>query len=419
MAELSEIERIVGEAERATTAGDHAAAERALRRVLRLQEAGLGLSHPDVAHTLNDLGVVCGCLGRPAEAEFLYRRALGIARRTLEPDHPYIVTSLENLSNLYRAQGKPEKLEKIREGRSPGSGIPELDVADEAGDGAVAPEEMARPETSATPVPVPAVPSDRVQRPQENRPHPMVAATPRPAVLMVGAAVALISVLWLLFGATADPDVPGRDGAGTRLEASGGELGTGVVDPAGEPVSSGAETVAAPAPAVTASESGSVLSAPAPGDGVASTSLPSSDRLTTAVSETAPEPPDGRPEPPPSAIATSSVVAAAEICSQLDTRAADGTPLAEWQCQPVVDRATPGRFFFYTRIRSRTSATVEHLWLRDGVIEQQVALDIGANDGLGYRTYSRQTVSPAGRGTWRVEFRLGEQELHVQEFVVP
>lgn len=56
MAELSEIERIVGEAEQATSAGDHAAAERALRRVLRLQEAGLGLSHPDVANTLNDLG---------------------------------------------------------------------------------------------------------------------------------------------------------------------------------------------------------------------------------------------------------------------------------------------------------------------------------------------------------------------------
>ena len=183
MAELSEIERIVGEAERATSAGDHAAAERALRRVLRLQEAGLGLSYPDVANTLNELAVVCDRLGRPDEAEFLYRRALGIARRTLEPDHPYIVTSLELLSNLYRAQGKPEKLEKIREGRSPGSGLPELDVVDEAGDGAVAPEEMARPETSATPAPVP---SDRAQRPQGNEPHPMFVATSHPAVLYGG-----------------------------------------------------------------------------------------------------------------------------------------------------------------------------------------------------------------------------------------
>ena len=171
MADLREIERLIGEAERATAAGDQIAAERALRRVLRLQEAGLGLSHPDVAHTLNDLAVVCDHLGRPDEAEFLYRRALGIARRTLEPDHPYIATSLENLSNLYRTQGKPEKLDKIREGRSPGSGLPELDVADEAGDGAVGPEELARPETPATPMSVPAV-------------HPMYAAASHPGLLM-------------------------------------------------------------------------------------------------------------------------------------------------------------------------------------------------------------------------------------------
>ena len=154
---------------------------------------------------------------------------------------------------------------------------------------------------------------------------------------------------------------------------------------------------------------------------MASTSVPSSDRLPTAISDASPEPPAGRPDSPqPSALATSSVVAAAEVCSQLDTRAADGAPLAEWQCRPVVDRATPGRLFFYTRIRSRTSATVEHRWLWDGVLEQQVALDIAANDGPGYRTYSSHTVSPEKRGTWRVEVRLDDQKLlHAQEFVVP
>ena len=114
MPELSEIERSIAEAERATVARDHVAAERALRLVLKLQEADLGLAHPDVANTLNGLAVVCDNLGRPDEAEFLYRRALGIARRTLEPGHPYIVTSLENLSSLYRVQGKPEKIKKSR-----------------------------------------------------------------------------------------------------------------------------------------------------------------------------------------------------------------------------------------------------------------------------------------------------------------
>ena len=105
MAELENVARIIGEAEQAASLGDHAAAERALRRARRLQEAHLGLVHPDVANTLNNLGVVCDILGRPDEAEFLYRRALGIARKTLADDHPYIATSLQNLSNLYRAQG--------------------------------------------------------------------------------------------------------------------------------------------------------------------------------------------------------------------------------------------------------------------------------------------------------------------------
>ena len=133
MAEPDEITRIIGEAEQATSAGDHAAAEQALRRALKLQEARLGPVHHEVANTLNDLGVVCDILGRSDEAEFLYRRALGIARKTLPAEHPYIETSLQNLSNLYRAQGKPEKLAKVADGRAPRSGLPRIDDADEAG----------------------------------------------------------------------------------------------------------------------------------------------------------------------------------------------------------------------------------------------------------------------------------------------
>ena len=418
MAELSEIERIIGEAERATSAGDHAAAERALRRVLRLQEAGLGLSHPDVANTLNDLAVVCERLGRPDEAEFLYRRALGIARRTLEPDHPYIATSLENLSNLYQAQGKPEKLAKIREGRSPGSGLPELGGAEKAVEKVAAAEEMAGPET-AEPVPVSAVESDQHQ---DSRPHPMFRMAIPPAFLTVGAAVVLILTLWLLFSRTVDPGLPGEDGAGTRLQASGGDPSAGTADPAEGTVSGPSAVVTAPPGVATAVDPDDAQAAPAPGDGgdgIGSSSA-SLDRPPPTVSDTPPEPVE-RPDPSPApGLARSSVVAEAEVCSQLDTRSADGVPLAEWSCQPVVDRATPGRLFFYTRIRSRTSTTVEHRWLRNGVIQQQVTLDIQANDGPGYRTYSSQTVSPDARGSWRVELRLSDPEpLHVQEFVVP
>ena len=83
MLELEEIATTLGEAAQATSAGDLASAEQALRRALRLQEAQLGPVHPDVTKTLNELGAVCHTLGRFDEAEFLYRRALGIARRTV------------------------------------------------------------------------------------------------------------------------------------------------------------------------------------------------------------------------------------------------------------------------------------------------------------------------------------------------
>ena len=118
MAEFDQVEQMTKVAAEATAAEDYTTAERTLRRLLRLQEADLGLSHPDVANTHNDLGVVCDRLGRPEEAEFLYRRALGIARRTLPPDHTSVAASLENLSKLYRAQGKTEKLAKLSGGGS-------------------------------------------------------------------------------------------------------------------------------------------------------------------------------------------------------------------------------------------------------------------------------------------------------------
>ena len=231
MAELSDIERILGEAEQATAAGDHTGAERSLRRALRLQEAALGLVHPDVANTLNDLGVVCDRLGRPDEAEFLYRRALGIARRTLEPEHPYITTSLQNLSNLYEAQGRPERLVKAREGGTSGSGLPEVD-SDDGFEEVDPAEATAQRPVSATQVPV--SPS-HVESPQQ-RPSPSLYGWLANPIVLVGLGVALLAGGWLLLGGSIDPDAPTQrtQDAGSTVtqsqtsEADGGPVGTGL-----------------------------------------------------------------------------------------------------------------------------------------------------------------------------------------------
>ena len=396
MAELDEVTRIISDAEQATSAGEHAAAERALRLALKLQEAHLGPVHSDVANTLNDLGVVCDILGRPDEAEFLYRRALGIARRTLAADHPYIATSLQNLSNLYRAQGKAEKLAQLVDGLSQRSGLPEIDSTDESGAETVAPEVMAHPETPAVPAPVTRLQS---VAPPPSGSRPLYTRFAQPAILLMGTGVVLLSLLWLRpFGGDAGPDPPGQDGAGIEapLQATAGEQDMDGAVPAGGSASAELAPVPnadhAPTPAAVADEVGAATSSPA-----------TSRSATRAVP----------------AVDASLVLVDAEVCSGLVTRGADGTPLAEWRCQPVVDRAAPGQLFFYTRIRTRTSTIVEHRWFRDGALDQEIDLDVGANTGAGYRTYSLRTVSPQEQGAWRVELRSMDRELlYVEEFVV-
>ena len=127
-----EIAKIISDAERASSEGDYAKSEQALRRVLWLQEAHYGVAHPEVAKTLNDLGVVCDILGRPDEAEFLYRRALGLARTTLPVGHSYISTSLQNLSDLYESQGRPERVALIDDSESLRAELPMRESASES-----------------------------------------------------------------------------------------------------------------------------------------------------------------------------------------------------------------------------------------------------------------------------------------------
>jgi len=71
-----------------------------------LQEANLGPHHPDLANTLNNLGVVCEKTGRLDEAEGCYRRAYQIAAAAFEPDHPFVVTSRKNLADFCEANGR-------------------------------------------------------------------------------------------------------------------------------------------------------------------------------------------------------------------------------------------------------------------------------------------------------------------------
>ena len=110
MPEPREARSIIENAEQAAAAGNYASAEDLLREAAALQEQTLGPHHPDLANTLNNLGVVCEMTDNPIDAEHYFRRAYAIATATLAPDHPFVATSSKNLHDFCAARGRPAEL---------------------------------------------------------------------------------------------------------------------------------------------------------------------------------------------------------------------------------------------------------------------------------------------------------------------
>ena len=107
MPEARELRSVIEAAEQAASAGDYVTAELNLREAAALQETQLGPFHPDLANTLNNLGVVYEKADSPAEAELCYRRAYVIAPTAHAPNHPLVITSRKNLEDFCKARGRP------------------------------------------------------------------------------------------------------------------------------------------------------------------------------------------------------------------------------------------------------------------------------------------------------------------------
>ena len=111
----------------------------------------------------------------------------------------------------------------------------------------------------------------------------------------------------------------------------------------------------------------------------------------------------------PTRNATDTTVATARLCTALEA----------WRCEAADRQVAPGPMFFYTQIKSATATTIEHRWYQGDRLRRAVKLRLEANPGVGYRTYSRTTISNEGAGDWRVELLSANGTvLHEERFTV-
>ncbi len=387
MPEPSNLQSVVDAAEQAAGAGDFAAAAQLLQQAVRQQEAELGPIHPDLANTLNNLGVVCERIGNWTEAERSYRRAHTIAATALPADHPFVATSHQNLIDFCALRGLPLDPSAPAVGAPASRGMPQDFTTERQPfvEAAPASAPASAPKTPAPPTPP--------MRPIPAHPPPVAAPPPRAeaaksssfrglaiaALVAIGALVVIVAI-----------------GPWSRPAESGG-------NPPPAPVAAPADNPAPPPAPAPQSTPSAPQPAPLP---------PPQPETGPARSAAAAAPTRASKPSTPSTEASAPTVVTAQLCRTLRTGG------AEWTCTPAGEEVTPGPLYFYTRLKSPADTVVRHRWYRGDQLRQAGDLKVGANVSPGYRIYSRHTVS-RGAANWRVELMTADGRLlHEERFVV-
>jgi Tetratricopeptide repeat/Protein of unknown function (DUF2914) len=376
---------VIQAAERAAEAGNYTSAEKLLREAARLQEASLGPRHPDLANTLNNLGIVCEMTSKPDDAEQYFRRAVSIARTSLAADHPFVATSQKNLRDFCEARGKavePPAPEPEVESPAPIVEAPVVEVpapvvelqASEA-TATLDPEPEQEPAGAAAPA------TDPARQPAiDTDPEDPEVTSKKFFYRVALGALGPIAMLMVILAA----GLP-RLGA-PELAVLSREV---AIDP---------PRMITPPPITPPSEPSPVDASPAPEKPQTANAATKSSRV---ADEATPSDVTAAPARP--------VVVRAGLCGELD----------DWSCDPA-DRPVPsGPLFFYTQIKSPTATTIQHRWYQDNHLRQAVDLRVEANRTAGYRTYSRNLMKSESAGDWRVEVRSQDGSLlHEERFAV-
>ncbi len=107
---LREADRLVQQVEELYAQGKYSEATGPARQTLTIREALLGQSHPDLAESLNNLGVLLQKQGNYEEARAYFQRVLEMDQALYPKDrypqgHPALATELANLGDLLQEQG--------------------------------------------------------------------------------------------------------------------------------------------------------------------------------------------------------------------------------------------------------------------------------------------------------------------------
>jgi hypothetical protein len=364
MPETRELRSVIDAAEQAAAAGDYASAEQLLSEAVLSQETSLGPLHPDLANTLNNLGVVCEILEKPVDAERYFRRASIIAATVLEPDHPFVATSRKNLEDFCKARGVTVDVATPPPALTPEQDAPTV--------------RSAEPQSEYSPS----------ERSRSAKSTDWSRAVKTGTLIAGGLVVIFIAAITWFRSSDAVETSPER---ASPRESSATTVGL----PADRPIHSDV--------AEEASDSSPVASGPQTADAPTGPQAGQASSMPAAAKNRTTTPSDLQ------------LVASPHLCRTLST----GGSAGDWQCVAPSLPVEPGSLFFYTRVKSRTDTTVEHRWYSGNRLHQVVELPIRANASSGYRTYSRTTVNDQDATEWRVELRTNDGVLlHEERFVV-
>ena len=438
MWEVREPATIIQAAERAAEGGNVAAAENLLREAARLQEAELGPRHPDLANTLNNLGIVCEMTGKPDEAEQYFRRAVSIARTSLPADHPFVATSQKNLRDFCEARGKrvdiatPAPVEETE--TAPAAELTPTLAPEPAPESEPAPDSEAALESEQALEAEQALESEQAAEAEPTREseqglesEPVLGPESDAKAELQAPAQVVQTDDSEPVHVTAASAVPVEDDHQLPADKLFLRVALGALGPmamlmvilaVGLP-RLGAPELAVPPPTFPLGSSLEVspspVTAPAPVEPIPAPTATTDPPVAPASHEPADKAGAADDVTPASAPTTpvaaspDPVVVRASLCGDLD----------DWACDPA-DRPVPkGPLFFYTQIKATTATTVQHRWYQNDRLLQTVKLRVQPNRADGYRTYSRNVMTTDSAGNWRIELR-GEDGalLHEERFTV-